>query len=64
MNIIDIKEFIYELLKLDDIFVVVEEMVMVEIESNEKEIEFCVEYGSGDMDDDASGWEIVSRVED
>lgn len=66
VNIEDIKEFTYEPSNSDDIFAVVEEMAMAE--GNEREIEQCVSNvyvdHSGDVDDDASGWETVSHADD
>ncbi|XP_057540351.1 uncharacterized protein LOC130818260 isoform X1 [Amaranthus tricolor] len=95
IDIHNMKEFTYEPSNPDDIFAVVEEMVMGE--SNCREIEPCVEYSpashaskvrtvspeiknetkdiilrhsngygnqSADMEDDGSGWETASHLED
>ncbi|XWS51871.1 hypothetical protein CRYUN_Cryun11dG0019200 [Craigia yunnanensis] len=74
VNVQEIKEFTYEPPNPDDIFAVFEEVALAE--DNEREIEPCVAYSpashasnvyvdqNDEIEEDESGWETVSHLED
>ncbi|KAL7217955.1 hypothetical protein ACSBR2_011224 [Camellia fascicularis] len=70
VNIQEIKEFTYEPPNPDDIFSVFEDVNFNEA-ANEREIEQCVGFSpashaskNGDIEEDGSGWETASHLED